>query len=194
MIKQSVIGTGPNYADLYVINIEFKDFGGKVLHKINSGQIVVSQDWKQLIYEYEVSEHKRVASITITEQAKDVEYWAGNFGTRLMNPVIIITCEESENKNNVSIMDAIKIKNNKSFNGCDTFLYFDKDLQKNEFFWSCNYSVGYGKKYMNPCLSEIGATNIHQISHHSWFDLSLSDYNKSLNIENNNEYSDLISK
>ena len=73
LIKQSVKGTGPNFADLYQLTIEFKNFRGDVIKKIDEGQMTVNQQWKNLLYEYEVTDKNKVARIVITEKAKDVE-------------------------------------------------------------------------------------------------------------------------
>lgn len=195
-IKQSVKGTGPNFKDLYQIIIEFKNYRGDIIKRIDEGQIILSQEWKHLCWQYHVTDNNKITNIVITEKAKDIEYWAGHFGAKLSSPIITLLFNQTDNNNNnndnISIVNAIKQKNNKCIYGHDTYFYFNPNSNENKLFWCNTFNLGFGKKYINPSLNDL---NIKQeiIASHSWTDLSMQDFNDNVVFNNNdNNYNQNI--
>ena len=149
MVKQSVAGTGPKFEDLYHLLIEFRNRKGEVVHRVDEGQVTVAEEWRDIVVEYEVTRTSAtsVSEVVITERAKDVEYWAGHFGTKVKAPVIMILYGDgsessdgngkgtnSKNNGPVSIVQALKRRNgDKTVNGyrygCDTYFHLKSSIQ-----------------------------------------------------------------
>ena len=83
-----VKGTPPKVEDEYRIFVEVKSEGGLCLNKFNEvnhqGVRVATGEWECINIRVNMSDLIKGIPhiIIITEYSKDIEYWAGNYGTR----------------------------------------------------------------------------------------------------------------
>ena len=81
-------GTPPKCEDLYVLFMQVYDANGNELVEFGShnskAQKVATEEWvmHKIIFNSNDFKAKNAATISIFEMGKDIEYWAGNFGTR----------------------------------------------------------------------------------------------------------------
>ncbi|GAM20286.1 hypothetical protein SAMD00019534_034610 [Acytostelium subglobosum LB1] len=75
-------GTGPKYNDLLRVKLEVRDISHKVLITFESGDITTQKDYKR--FRHTISEYPSGARyINLIFTGKDVERWAGRFGSRI---------------------------------------------------------------------------------------------------------------
>ncbi|CAI2373047.1 unnamed protein product [Moneuplotes crassus] len=97
-------GTPPKCEDLYTIFVQIYDSNGRELADHNSmnskAQKVATEDW---VFHKVVLTKKdlfgtNASRIIITERGKDVEYWAGHFGTRFAKEKLALTFSEGSSE------------------------------------------------------------------------------------------------
>ena len=99
-------GTPPNWADEYVVFVQVYDDKGNELAENNSNNSKANKfatdSWilKKITIDRSQLKSTKIYKIWVFEAGKDVEYWAGHFGTRFANEKIILTFSDSNKDKN----------------------------------------------------------------------------------------------
>jgi len=80
-----VMGVGPKFADKYQVVTELLNAQGQVIEKRDSGVQDCRDDGLSKDIKHELVPNQNACAVRVTCLGKDIEYWAGNFGTRFRN-------------------------------------------------------------------------------------------------------------
>ena len=98
-------GTPPNWADEYIVYVQAYDSQGNELadHNSNNSKAnkIATNDWvlKKISINRNDLKSTNISKIWVYESGKDVEYWAGHYGTQFANEKITISFNNSNGIN-----------------------------------------------------------------------------------------------
>ncbi|MBD1833768.1 cadherin-like domain-containing protein [Cyanobacteria bacterium FACHB-472] len=83
-------GIGPKTADKSYLKVELRDAGGNVIASFNSGELTAKSDWQQISHKF-ANYGAGVRYVYWEDGGKDVEYWAGHYGTQIDGASLTLT-------------------------------------------------------------------------------------------------------
>ena len=86
-----VVGTGPQFADEYEVEVELLNQSNQIVDIHKSGKRNCEKDGKPTQIKVCLKPNEITKKIRVTLSGKDVEYWGGHFGTRFRNESITLT-------------------------------------------------------------------------------------------------------
>jgi hypothetical protein len=92
LIEASVYycGTGPNFEDLYYLNILLLDKDKNILAEFHTGELVSSRSWKKVSKIFS-GYGAGLRFISWEDGGRSAEQWAGHYGTKIDMPSLVIT-------------------------------------------------------------------------------------------------------
>eukprot|EP00002_Diphylleia_rotans_P028042 TRINITY_DN5651_c0_g5_i1.p1 TRINITY_DN5651_c0_g5~~TRINITY_DN5651_c0_g5_i1.p1 ORF type:complete len:987 (-),score=194.36 TRINITY_DN5651_c0_g5_i1:169-3129(-) len=88
-------GTGPNFRDLYYLKIQLKDQDHNIIQEFETGIQEAGEEWKSIKKEFKCY-GSGVRYIYWEDGGKDVEYWAGHYGTQLDGASLLIENRDAQ--------------------------------------------------------------------------------------------------
>ncbi|KAL9645047.1 hypothetical protein ABK040_004539 [Willaertia magna] len=103
-------GTPPNCNDLFYLKIEFRNSNNEIISKFETGELISSNQWK-CIYKNFILD-KRIKYIYWEHGGKDVENWAGHYGTRISNCSFNLVIENNHSSITIPVTANVSNQNN----------------------------------------------------------------------------------
>ena len=99
-----VLGTGPNFADLYIVKLEVITRKGEVFYKHARGN--ASDQWQSILLEITAND---IVKVNWYEIGKDAEFWNGFYGSRFKHTYVTVKCQGD------TLLDNFEIRTHKDF-------------------------------------------------------------------------------
>jgi hypothetical protein len=95
-------GIGPKTADQSYLKVELRGAGGNVIASFNSGELTAKSDWQQISHTF-ANYGAGVRYVYWEDGGKDVEYWAGHYGTQFDGASLTLTVPSNSPPTDLSL-------------------------------------------------------------------------------------------
>jgi Ca2+-binding RTX toxin-like protein len=119
-------GIGPKTADLSYLKVELRDAGGNVIASFNSGELTAKSDWQQISHTF-ANYGAGVRYVYWEDGGKDVEYWAGHYGTQFDGASLTLTVPSNSPPTDLSLSASSIDENTAASSVVGTFSTTDPD-------------------------------------------------------------------
>ncbi len=110
-VSEDYVGIAPkNYQDIYFINIELRDAGGNKIDDFSSGDLICSNNIQTVTHSFS-GYGEGVRYVFVEHGGKDVEFWAGHYGSKMGNLQVLVDAPDITPNHPVQQISGIKLAN-----------------------------------------------------------------------------------